>query len=316
MIKIISKTILLFLCIYVLQRFFVYYLPPHIEPEIAKMEQALNKKTDIMYFGDSILFTTGSLPQTLQSYFPHTSVTMVAHPADSPIVFLDYCRYLSRSTYKPKIIIVPISMRTFSIEWETDPGKQFEEEKLHFRFAKTPLEPFMPFLIGFNVFPLYPRSYDAFYSTKFIYKGKNLGVVNDYFGDTFRTYSDENMKKKIMLYYTYQLSPDDFVLDSIQRIASECSFSHVVFYITPLSFETGEKFLGKSFHLQMNENIAMVRNALAAKHTLVIDMSHDLKEKDFFWEDELYMNEHVRQSGRVIIAKKLADFIQEHQLFH
>lgn len=316
MIKFIAKIILLLILVYILQLIFVSYIPAHVEPEIAKMEKALNQKKDILYFGDSILFTTGNLPEVLQSLLPYTSVEMVAHPADSPIVFLDYCRYLSRNTYKPKVIIVPISMRTFSIEWETNPGKQFEEEKLHFRFAKTPIEPFMPFLIGFKVFKLYPRSYESFYTTPFIYKGKDLGIVNDYFGDRYKVYSDDNMRRKILLYYAYQLSSNDYVLDSIKRIADECSFSKVVFYITPLSFETGEKYLGKDFTTQTNENISVVINALQKKHALFIDMSHDLSEKDFFWDDELYMNEHVRESGRQKIAHKLADFVLQHHLLH
>lgn len=312
-----AKILFLFLCIYIIQLFFIHFIPFSVPREVNYMGNYLSQKRDILYFGDSVLDTTSwgdrdkrTLPQMLQGLLPHNSVAMLAHPADQPDVFLEYCRYLSRSAYKPKVVIVPISMRIFSIEWELNPGKQFEEEKLYFRYAHTPVYPFLPFLISFHVFPLYPRTQDAFMVTSFIYNNKNLGTVGDYFGDKYNTYSKENMQKKITLYYSYNLSQNDAKLSSLKQIVDTCGRDRVLFYITPIAFDTGEEFLGKAFTKQTEKNIVFLKNTIQEKGITILDLSHVLTSDNFFWEDELYMNEHLNQRGRAKVAAKVAEAVK------
>lgn len=318
MLKIITKIIILIVIVYVLQLWVVRYFPPDIGGEVRQMETALNQKKDIFYFGDSILFTTGindtdirTIPSMLESNLSRLSVGMVEHPANSAPVYLEYCRYLSRNKYKPKIVVIPISMRNFSLEWETNPGKQFMEERYNFKFIKTPIYPFLQFLISFKVLKLYPRTYDAFYQTPFNYKGKSLGKIGDYFGNKYKTYSDENMKKQISIYYLYQLNSTDSVLSSIKEIANQCNFAKVVFYITPVNFQLGQKFLGNDFARQVNQNIKVLKQTLSENNSTYLDLSHSLSSSAFYWQDELYMNEHLNQTGRQFVASNVAAKIKK-----
>ncbi len=302
---VLTKLAVLSAIVFTLQTALSLLFPPPLPAEIRAMKRALDSGADILFFGDSVVMTNGYLPEMLEKKLPGTSVEMVEHPANSPRVYQEYCTNLSRRKEKPRTVIIPVSMRYFSPDWEWDPGKQFIEERVRFRYMGTPVDPFMPFLLSFGAFRLYPRTKEEFYRMEYSYRGTPLGTIGSYHTAEFETYSDANMKKKIRLSYVNGIGGNDPVLAAIVRTADRCRFANVLYYITPLSFETGERFLGSGFTRQVNENIRTVARVLHGRNARLVDLSHLLPESAFSWDLGLYMGDHLTPEGLDAVAESL-----------
>ena len=83
----------------------------------------------------------------------------------------------------------------------------------------------------------------------------------------------------------------------------------LIFYITPIDYQTGEEYLGKSFYQRVTQNVDVIRSLLTREGVDVIDLSFDINTEWFTWgvdpNDHLYPNEHLKEHGRKRIAEQL-----------
>ena len=106
--------------------------PPDLPDEILQLDRHLRNGADIIFLGDStMIYPAGevSTAEILQEFQPLRIVGQVAHAAYNLDLYRYYAGYIARFYQRPKVVIIPINMRSFSPEWDLRPIYQFEPEK-------------------------------------------------------------------------------------------------------------------------------------------------------------------------------------------
>lgn len=321
------KLSLLGLMLFFLQILVSGLFPPQIPQEVLRLQEYLAAGVDIVYLGDSTLFypigqvTTGEL---LQEIVPEYRVGEISHAAYNLDLYLHYVRYILRGDSRPHTIIIPINMRSFSPEWDLRPGYQFTKVKkmlnmgLWFsRVFARPLE-----ILGFYEPPIDQK---IFLDTP-VYRGDEpVGTVRDFEdtvepdaktaqGDTGFVYHDalpsdedeEAVRQALIYRYMYRLKPGQRQLQAAFEIAELARDTdvQVLFYITPINVQQGERFLGEPFVETLNENAALVESLVEYREARILDLSTDLEA--FAFVDM----EHLREVGKEHVATRLAQAIR------
>jgi len=314
--KFFSKLAIFLLIILVFQILFliIYMRSFH---HLAVLEKAKKEKVDIIYFGDSSDTNYGkedldkrSISQMLKDTLTDYSMVNISHAAYSADIFLDFCKYMVKQKYYPKVVVIPINMRSFSPSWDRNPGWQFEKEKtilenkLLFMFFKT-METFDKNNKRFNKI-----TQSEFENTEVFNGDKAVGIVKDFDKHEFRHYSEENMKNSILYFYMFSLKNDHRKLKSLAEMAKVLVENDIrpIFYITPIDYETGERYFPGEFSERLKNNIKTIKSALKENDFEVLDLSVDLKPDFFAWE--LYPNEHLNEKGRKYVTERIAETIK------
>ena len=303
--------------------------PVEIPQELLRIEQYLTDRVDIVYLGDSTLsyplgeVTTGEI---LQEMLPDYTLGEISHPAYNLDLYLRYVRYIVRSPHRPQVVIVPINMRSFSPEWDMRPGYQFEQVKkalaLGLFFSRILWRPLQTFGLLDS-----PINQDTFLNTT-VYNGDTpVGKVKDFEGlvdkgpleelqgDAGFVYHDflpsaenaEELTQALIYRYMGSLKPDNRQLQAMLKIAQLGNENdlHIVFYITPVNHQQGDRFLGEPFTKSLQYNKTLVKSLLIdATETTALDLLFDLEAYAFV------DMEHLTEAGKAHVAEQLAAAIQ------
>jgi acetyl esterase/lipase len=210
-------------------------------------------------------------------------------------------------------------MRSFSPEWDLRPGYQFDKEKrtlnmglLVSRILYRPL----------HIFGFYqPSISQETYLNATVYEGDTpVGTVRDFEeladedavadqGDTRFAYhdalpssEDEDALRQALVYrYMYRLRPEQRQLQAMLEIAKlgRESGVEIVFYVTPINYQQGERFLGEAFGRTLEENVALVESLVDDRKATILDVSTDLEA--FAFVDM----EHLREAGKEHVSSRL-----------
>lgn len=296
--------------------------PVSLPEEIVRLDRYLAEGVDVLYLGDSTLMlpvgevTTGEI---LQELLPDRDIGQVAHPAYGLDLFHDFTAYMDRHGIAPQTLIVPINIRSFSPAWDMRPAFQFEKERRILalglpwaRFLYRPLE-----IFGFFQ-PSISRQ--DFLDTP-VYDGDvRVGRVRDFEtlaagggleDDAENAYrevelADEDIAQAMLTYhYMFKLQPGHRKLSAmvaLARLADERDVD-VIFYISPVNVEQGERFLGSAFSERFAENVRVVQSRLEAAsldNVTLLNMAFDLPAYD------LTDTEHLTESGKEHVAEAIA----------
>jgi len=300
--------------------------PPSLPAEVEKFDRLLAQGVDVLYLGDSTLLlplgevTTGEI---LQELLPERQVGQVAHPAYGLGVFHDYAAHMDRHGTSPQTLVLPINLRSFSPAWDKRPAYQFTKERrilaLGHPWARLLLRPLEAF--GFFQPPISQRE---FMDTP-VYDGdERVGQVRDFetlAADEVLQEEAENAYREVALedeetaqavltyHYMLSLEPDHRKLDAMAEIAelgTRRGFN-VIFYISPVNVEQGERFLESRFTERLSENIQVVESRLDAAtldNVMLLNMAFDLPAYDF---TDL---EHLTETGKEYVAEQIASAVQ------
>ena len=299
--------------------FQILFLIIHIRSfhQLTVLEKAQKEKVDIVYFGDSSDTNYSnedldkrSISQMLKETLTNYSMVSISHPAYEADIFLEFCKYMVKQKYYPKVVIIPINMRSFSPSWDRNPGWQFEKEKtilenkLLFMFFKT-IEAFDKNNKRFNEI-----TQSEFENTEVFSGEKAVGIVKDFEKHEFRHYSEENMKNSILYFYMFSLKNDHRKLKSLAEMAKILLENNIrpVFYITPIDYETGERYFPGEFSERLKNNVETIKSVLEENNFGVLDLSMDLKTNFFAWER--YPNEHLNEKGRKYVTERIEEMIK------
>ncbi|MFN2242025.1 MAG: lipase family protein [Anaerolineae bacterium] len=305
--------------------------PAEIPPEITRLDAYLADGVDVIYFGDSTLtyplgqVTTGEI---LQEMLPNATVGQIAHPAYSLDLYLHYVRYILGSPRgrlrptRPDVIIVPINMRSFSPEWDMRPGYQFEEEKKTLALGPVLARILSRPLAIFGAFRS-PITQATFLDTT-VYNGDTpLGTVADFerlteqdalgehqrntefaYHDVLPSEEDAEAMAQALIYrYMTRLTPDHRQLQAMREIArlGDEAGVRVLFYVTPVNYQQGQRFVGDAFRAVLREKIGLVQSVLGDEtHAALLNLGFDLEA--FAFVDM----EHLREAGKTYVAEQLA----------
>lgn len=287
--------------------------------QLKALEKAKEEKVNVIYLGDSSASNYDlddsdkrPLPQMIQEILDDYTLTSIDHAAYAAEMFLEFSKYMVRENYHPEFVVIPINIRSFSPSWDRYPGYQFEEEKailknkLLFMFLKT-IEAFD------KDNSLSEISQSEFENTDVLNGKEVVGKAKDFEGHEFRNYSEENMMKSILVFYMFSLNQDHRKLESLSQIAKILTENNIkpIFYITPIDYETGEKYFPNQFLERLKENTETIKSVLKKNDVEVLDLSNKLSSDFFGWEK--YPNEHLNEKGRKYVAKKIAGKISGYQ---
>ncbi len=266
-------------------------------PEIAVLDYNIVNPIDIIYFGDSTVThynkqdeNQKTTSEMLEDELPNYSIRPFVHAAYHMEIYLELCKYILKKECQIKFVIIPINLRSFSKWWDLNPRYQFVKEKtiLRYTYLARPL-------LAFKTFDIKPIKSDEYI------KGLNLDSS-----------SEENIKDMIRSFYMYPLTKEHRKIKAMVEIAKVMRESDIklIFYITPIDYQTGRQYFGKQFAEKTNKNINLIKSLLKDKGVKPLDLSFELSRPSFNWEEERYVNEHLKEDGRGFVAKQLYQAIK------
>lgn len=311
------KTVYFFLLVFSTQVLLASIFVPKTPQKVRKLNFYLSNHTDIIYLGDSTIHhyskkdsNQDAISDFIQEMFPTYSIGRVSAAAYHMGLFLEIVKYIIHHEYSPKVIIIPINLRSFSPEWDMKPEYQFEKEKLFLKLSIYNL--FFAFYRPLAVFSnLRPITQDDYENTLVFNGHEYVGKVREFDNPSYRHYSEQHVRNKLIFNYMYVLTKGHRKIASMKEIVklTRDSGIELIFYITPIDYQTGEEYLGKSFYQRVTQNVDVIRSLLAREGVDVIDLSFDINTECFTWgvdpNDHLYPNEHLKEHGRKRIAEQL-----------
>jgi pimeloyl-ACP methyl ester carboxylesterase len=303
--------------------------PASLPAEIVQFDRHLAEGVDLVYLGDSTLMlpvgevTTGEI---LQELLPDRRVGQVAHPAYGFELFYDYAAHMERHGASPQTLVLPVNLRSFSPAWDMRPAYQFAKERrilaMGLPLARLLLRPLEAF--GFFQPSI---SQQAFLDAP-VYDGDVLvGQVRDFetladdeileeeAENTYREVKleDEETAQAVLTYhYMLNLEPDHRKLDAMVAVAELAAGRgvNVIFYLSPINVEQGERFLGSKFTERFADNIGVVQSRLdaaALDRVMLLNLAFDLPAYDFT------DMEHLTETGKEYVAEQIALAVQGEQ---
>lgn len=300
--------------------------PASLPAEIVQFDRYLEEDVDLLYFGNSTLMlpngevTTGEI---LQELLPNRRVGQIAHPAYGLDLFDDYIAYMDRRGVWPRTLVMPVNMRSFSPAWDRRPAYQFVEER---RILAMGLPWARLFLRPLEVFGYFRTSISRqdFLDTP-VYDGDvRVGKVEDFetlaadevlqegAENAYREVDleDEETAQAVLTYhYMFNLEPDHRKLDAMVAVAELAAARgvDVIFYISPVNVEQGERFLGRAFSERFAHNVRVVQSRLDAAsldNVKLLNLAFDLPAYD------LTDTEHMTETGKEYVAEQVARAVQ------
>ncbi len=320
---VLGKIFVFAVLIYLGQLCIIHFFPIVPPPSVLLVNKYHSADVDTIFFGDSTLFYTSvndtdtrDIPTMLNDLFDGThSVGSMMNAAWNPDVYLGYSKHMQSEKYIPKNVIISINLHSFSIPYDLRPSYQFTDDTMYFRYYNTPLFPYLNILRNLASADV-NQKYSLLYEYSDVYDEDNFVGISH----AFETIPDtvpypERFKNMIIFYYMASLRSDHRKLISLKNIAKMYAnnSSKVIFYITPIDYQSAEKFLGNRFTERIKKNTAIISSALQHEGGIVLDLSLSLSHEYFTWSEiagsNRYMDEHLNSNGKFYIGQRLAKLI-------
>lgn len=280
------------------------------------------QKTDVIYFGDSILTTidekndndkTPLFLMVKNAVGPY-SFGMVQRNSLSPLIFSAFTDYMKFLRYTPKYIIVPVNLHYFSAMYGLHPQNQFNDERIRMKYIVSPFAPFADFIVNFLVSETNMADERKYQNAPVYDRNTYLGTAPEL--DQYARVLPSAQQTEKFLIYTFMKDIDENnpQLKSLMHIAEtyNTSSTKVIFYITPVDYETGVSHLGKRFLNQLRRNTDFIKNKLETYNARVLDFSLSLQADSFSWSSDVaVVNGHINEKGRKYLSAQIGKEIQK-----
>ncbi len=298
------------------------YPDVEIPSHILYVEHLFSRNVDVVFFGDSAVSWSSphdrsrvTIPQILDRMLPDKRVIDVSHASFDLRMFLDYVRYLSRTDRMPELFIIPVNIRNFSPEWYLKHSPMLAEIKNVLALKGTPAMHFMKPLLIFKAQDEEKIDF-AYDNIRIVIDGRDMGRMKDFAGEDFADFSEDKLRKKLLIRFMYTFEPDNPNMAALREIVRliKDSPAKAVFYIAPFDYQTGVKYWGEPFAERVNTNIHTVSSFLQQANMPVLDLSRALPSSYFTWSQDpaaLYPNEHLWMKGRLFVAQALTKYLSE-----
>ncbi|MBN8656073.1 MAG: hypothetical protein J0M11_10075 [Anaerolineae bacterium] len=299
-------------------------LPPY--PELVKLLEAFNNKVsapDILFLGDSVLLRvsrddtdTDTLDRMLSKKLNgRFSLLSIAHTAYHMQVYKSLIEVLDKTKRRPKVVILPINLRSFSPQWDFYPAWQFRDEvrAVERYLSNPPCEiatvgevPVTAYLL--RLFDAIPVKYPF---TEF----NRIGQFRNMIASKPKNEDQKNYRlRQIFIYhYMHPLADDHPKIKTLEECVHILSVLRIpiVLYVTPINWEAGRKYVGQEFIEAVKSNVSMISNSLSLHQTdnnvRFEDFSTLLEAGCFFSDDNA--TEHLNQQGRARLAGEIVKMI-------
>jgi 2-polyprenyl-3-methyl-5-hydroxy-6-metoxy-1,4-benzoquinol methylase len=298
----------------------------NVFPEFLSMVSMYNYNSfppPILFFGDSVTLRVSTYDKDKRSLLEmvhdklgeRCTMSMVARSAYHSTVYQYFISALMHMRHRPKMVIIPINMRSFSPQWDRNPAWQFNEEinllkdyvagrTLNYTPAKSSeLSNEELFRQGEAVYPY----------TDFSRIGQFLDIINT--KDNLSTEAKIFRIKQIFIFhYLHHLIPNHRKLTSLIEAVKLLSNNNILTlcYITPVNYQGGNKYVGEEFSTALRKNTQTVIDALSelnSKSVIIRNYSTLLAADKFFTPD--HQTEHLNQEGREEICTLICKDVEQ-----
>jgi hypothetical protein len=285
---------------------------------------------DILFFGDSVLLRisrddkdTDTLDRMLAKKMDGgISLLCIAHTAYHMQVYKNLISVLEVTKRKPKVVILPINLRSFSPQWDFYPAWQFRDE---IRAVESYLSNPSLEIASVGEIPATANLLRLFDAIPVKYPLTELDRIGQFRSMIASKPKNEDQKiyrlRQIFIYHYMNLLADDHpkikALEECLRMLSVLQIP-LVLYVTPINWEAGRKYVGREFIEAVKSNVSLISNRLSPHQTdnrvRFGDFSTLLEAGCFFSDDNA--TEHLNQRGRARLADEIMKMILELDLDH
>jgi hypothetical protein len=234
----------------------------------------------------------------------------ISHSAYHLGVFSSLLSVLEQTRHRPKVVMFPINLRSFSPQWHLNPQWQFNEEIAAIdRYRRGPSRG-IPRVRERIV----PRSeWDVFDATEVDYPATELRRIGQ-FREVIASFPKDEVavnarRREILIFhYMHRLANDHprlAILNSILERLAQLGCA-VVCYVTPLNHVAGTRYVGASFLDEVRSNVELVSRVVRRHESSTsrfLDFSQLLDCKYFFSPHDAA--EHLNEQGRRRLAERL-----------
>ena len=296
----------------------IYRVRPSF-PELDLLRQYFKDEKDIIYFGDSTIAAVDqndkdkrAIADFLQDEAAPLKVGRVDHGGYQLDLYLEFYEYILKNGYQPEFFIIPINMRSFSPAWDMRPGYQFEWEKNILQKGR----------FGYYVLyrPLSVFSHnlkritdEQFMSTPVFNGSVPVGSVREFERIDYAAKTREAALQKTIYDYMFSLDLGHRKLQSLaEMVKGKLPETKLIFYITPINYEKGEKYFPGEFKRRLADNVVVIKKTLEGTNAAFLDLSTSLSEENFVGgEQAFYLDEHINEEGRRLVAYSLAQIVKK-----
>lgn len=277
---------------------------------------------DVIYLGDSTIRFTGSRDTDktgIDQFFlkeAGLSTVTIAKPGYSAILFANYVKLLKKTKFRPKLVIIPINLRSFSESGVQRPAARFSLQQIYSDYRATGSFNWYEYL-KFRYFGEEERLTKLWENQPVVRGGISIGTnrevidqsrireVLDYTPEREAWYKKE-LALKFSYHYLMDIPPEHLLITKLKETISTLASMNikVLCYITPLDMESGRRYVGKAFDNQVNQNLNITMQELEKSGVKCLDLHNLLSREHFVHKSDVH--EHLDTSGRQLVGTHVA----------
>ncbi len=284
---------------------------------------SLEQSPSVLCLGDSVWERIAredvdqrSLGQMLSENLKQTiSVTSISQSAYNMRVYLNIIKVLEKMRHYPRLILLPINLRSFSPQWFLNPLWQsqreiqvLEEYRANPKMKLPVIEPVRETPELFKSFDAFPVDYpNSEFSTVGQFRKLIASKPADEAQKTFR------LKQIFIFHYMYILLSDHPLIRDMNYVLQKLSQMDigVLLIVTPINYQAGMRFVGSDFLSRVELNVQVIFERINSfqgeRKPYFMDYSKLLSSKHFFHPADA--TEHLNQTGRTLLSERLASMV-------
>lgn len=307
-------------------------------PLLKKFVDAYNGENSPAHllFGDSVALRVAdddicheTLEDLLAAELGGHSACCISHSAFHSQVYCLFCNCLPKLRHRPRSVIIPINLRSFSLSWDLHPDYQFLWETATLDDFARGVDGVRPRIestpVARAVFQAAPLHLP---SGEIRPVGEFLEVIASRVTKDFGSAWKSRIRDIFTFHYVHNLYPAHRKLRYLGSAVKNLQRSGigVGLYVTPINYRAGNKYVGESFERCVSNNITIIEKYLRnigvkvikdseltqvgrkAFGPSMVNLAYECGESDFFTPHNA--TEHLRYTARKNLATKIASLAQ------
>ena len=286
----------------------------------------------VLYFGDSVIRMGGvrderrDVISALLAQKGGYDVLPADSAAFSAILYQNWLPIIARQKHKPKVVIIPLNMRSFSGAWFTRPEYRFELDRVRSRIRYLSASPraLLDYL-DCRFTGRIAREKEEWRNREVVYGDLNLGkrteldakaLINCHTPLEYLDSHDFGDQLAVQFGYHYMnvVTPSHGMFACLDRAIAVATSRGcaVVCYVSPMNHEDGARFVGDRFSRRVRANVAVICDYMRNKPVTFVNLAFALDAGYFV--DKRTTSEHLDFAGRDYVATRLHAVIQDRGL--
>ncbi len=285
------------------------------------LQNELGQGAEIVYFGDSVIAYSDPhdldkrlLTKMVEEELGDGDIIAIHQGAFYLRIYGAYVEFIASQEKKPKVIVVPISLRSFGPQWDARPGYQFSSEIYRISPQHSQIG-----VLWDRIKKLSDNSNERekdeerWMSQPVYFNTTVIGTVKDFhygiLGDEKN--KEELIREKFVYNYLFALQQNQRNLDSLKHIITLAKENNVglVLYIEPIDYRAGEKAVGPKFIPLVRGNIDVIRKTAEREDAVLYDFSQSLNSSAFSYA--YIPDEHLNEDGKKELSRLVVSAIRK-----